>query len=930
MATNSRQIQQATYTPLRFDWYSDLKKDNANSENIPEKSTNNTFRTLELFGFIKRLKISEAEIAFLAEQSKEKISSTILSNSSKIPYKNIQIDEEKTIKHIRHLLNERKKNINSSDFPKLFKGVEKNKTNKSSKQLEASVLAFRNLLQNTRVDYKKISYEAITRLVNIVNNQHLNELGAIEESLKVSPVGYLHLERMEFTPIDKVKGELIHNIPLAPNEEIYVSKKEWSNNTEEFSKFINDYIEEFSEQGVTEKSELTQAVSTNNNQSFALNTGVAVSGSYGTVRVSSNVGLNINKSSQKTAQSSRNHSSDLTQKASTRTKKDHKISFKTSTNTYEEETTSQKIKNPYDNKAIRIDYYQMLRKWNVNLFRYGVRLTWDLVIPEPGSYLLSKMRELKKLRDQVELSFDDLFVIKLNELNRDNYIEKATEYGVIVNQVPPALKQTISFNHAQNEPTSLKQLFEFQVPDGYEVESATSAFSENHFSATWGYSIKDASNSPATHLWSGGSSWGSNSSPNYSRWNGRQGKLGVYINYWDIKFALLTINLNCITTKETENEWIQKVYSEIKQNYQASYYENRQLLQDKITRLEEELAAEDALSLRKIEREEIMKGILRWLGIHEFDFFPGLIDVEDINVIYEDGLVTDPEVYYSLQGHGEIIKFLHHAIEWENMVYFLYPYFWSSQNSWKFKSEIDHPDFTHKSFLKAGSARVIITIRPEFENAFMQFLISGNIEGLTPTPYVSICEEVQNHAKTNYPGIPAANPENNYRPLLTFKQKKAWDEIQNIIGKLEEFCVTHERYPNQSEGLAVLQDLSTEDLTDPWGRQYQYVQPGNYKDYDIFSFGDETSTNPIMGISINNWSEASLIGTWNEYTPTSALDIDIIEKNLENESNDTESSSDNIIDSLINYINQPGINIIIKIVGIIMIGLLLLRSFGLI
>src|SRR5262249_15094539 len=34
--------------------------------------------------------------------------------------------------------------------------------------------------------------------------------------------------------------------------------------------------------------------------------------------------------------------------------------------------------------------------------------------------------------------------------------------------------------------------------------------------------------------------------------------------------------------------------------------------------------------------------------------------------------------YAEIRAHGEIIQFLHHALEWEGMAYFLYPYFWSN------------------------------------------------------------------------------------------------------------------------------------------------------------------------------------------------------------------------------------------------------------
>ena len=34
---------------------------------------------------------------------------------------------------------------------------------------------------------------------------------------------------------------------------------------------------------------------------------------------------------------------------------------------------------------MRVDYFSMMRKWHVQLYRYGIRMTYDIVVPEPGA-----------------------------------------------------------------------------------------------------------------------------------------------------------------------------------------------------------------------------------------------------------------------------------------------------------------------------------------------------------------------------------------------------------------------------------------------------------------------------------------------------------------------------------------------------------------
>ena len=50
---------------------------------------------------------------------------------------------------------------------------------------------------------------------------------------------------------------------------------------------------------------------------------------------------------------------------------------------------------------------------------------------------------------------------------------------------------------------------------------------------------------------------------------------------------------------------------------------------------------------------------------------------------------------------------------------------------------------------------------------------------------------------------------------------------------------------------------SANNLIDPWGKEYQYVQPGvhNPKSYDVFSFGPDMLPNTTD--DIGNWPEAS-------------------------------------------------------------------------
>jgi len=686
----------------------------------------------------------------------------------------------------------------------------------------------------------------------------------IAQRLGIEPVGLLHLERLSFIPAGIERGELVHSVPLSPGEEVNISHKEWSNTSEEFERIVTDYIETYSEEGVTEKSEIAQSTNSQQQHSSGFNLGVTASGSYGPVSISTTVGYNVANSASSTEATARNHSSEMTRRASSRVKKEHKTSFKVASASGTEDQAVRLIKNPYPDKATRVDYYQLVRKWRVDLYRYGVRLTYDVTIPEPGSDILSKILEIQALTAALSEGFGSpgstlpwaRFDLTPNGITRGNYLALAAQYGAVVDP-PPVESDSIikSCTHQWENKDAAKKdeyiTFDITIPAEYEV---TGWYVYGEY---WAWDQEEYHFTTMTDL---------------STWLGSSGALTYvigtrYVSAFDIELKLY-IGLKDSAYKA----WKLKVWGTLREAAEARYELNRTMLKDQLSKLLEELGAQDALSLRKIEREEVMKGVLRWLFGPSFNFVvPGLPP----DLYGTSGSIISDGVWAYVLAQGELIKFLHQAVEWENMLYFLYPYFWSHTSRWEFKKYLDHPDFMHRTFLKSGSARVVLTIRPGFETDFVSFLETGTLDGLPPThPYMSIAEEMQAYASTNYPGIRSANPIDDARPLLSPLQKKAWGQMEGIIKLLEQYKTANGTYPTTAQGLAVLSGLGTVPPKDPWGNDWQYRSPGLYSDFELVCLGaNGAEGGEGEDADIMSWADASLVGRWYEYTPTSALDI---------------------------------------------------------
>ena len=848
------------------------------------------------------------------------------------------------------------------------------------------------------LNLQKIALNNFKALASRHINRLRNRVDECEESLAAEHIGYLHLERMSFTPAGIERGRLVHSVPLSPGEEVNIRQREWSRTSEEFERIVTDYLEEFSEEGVTEKTELAQSVNSQKQHSNAFNTSVSTSGEAWGFSITASVGYNASESASKSEQITRNHTRELTSKASSRSKQEHKISFRVASARETEDETVQRIKNPFLDRATRVDYYQLIRKWQVDLYRYGIRLTYDIAIPEPGSGLLSKIVEINDIRNQLEKELEFKVTLEKSEdtpedylvLDDTTYTEIAEKYGGAFVEKPPCKQDEIGAFKTEDLSEEPEEVWdrvraftiEVEVPEDCIVNGIYPIVHCQGMEWPWWLSIyagvgrggRIYRNSPPEHGHYDPENPYNAENP-YTEWNGWSGKLAFLVTARRMARFHVEIRVQLRRLDVSYQSWRLKAFRTIRDAAQAQYYENRQILKERLARLQEELGAQDALSLRKKEREEVMKGVLRFLICpNDFEFFPDdIFQPEDIEkdkdieeVLYEletTGLLKNEGFREDLLVHGETIKFLHHAIEWENMLYFLYPYFWTHPTRWEFKKYLDHPDPMHCAFLKAGSARVVLTIRPGFEDAFLAFINTGDMNDLPPSPYLEIGQEFRNYANTNYPGIPPANPVDNYRPLLYPKQKQAWEELQFIMKLLEEyrelpypnqkrvwedmkvimnFLEKHRQeegvYPPTLEALVQYFPNETIPITDPWGNNYVYTYPGIHERYDLVSYGedgqpggedenaditswdeqypetldileeyfpDETiprkdpwGNNYIYNYpgthgkydllsygkdgepggegedaDITSWAEASLIGQWFEYTPTSALDI---------------------------------------------------------
>ncbi|MEO7414116.1 MAG: hypothetical protein ABIZ81_12250 [Opitutaceae bacterium] len=98
-----------------------------------------------------------------------------------------------------------------------------------------------------------------------------------------------------------------------------------------------------------------------------------------------------------------------------------------------------------------------------------------------------------------------------------------------------------------------------------------------------------------------------------------------------------------------------------------------------------------------------------------------------------------------------LVQFLEQAFEWNQLTYLLYPYFWGKGKNWlESQKAYSEPDPVFGRFLQAGYARVLLPVKPAYEEAVLHFLYTREPWTGGPTPgiydplYVSIHDEIRN------------------------------------------------------------------------------------------------------------------------------------------------------------------------------------------
>ena len=386
------------------------------------------------------------------------------------------------------------------------------------------------------------------------------------------------------------------------------------------------------------------------------------------------------------------------------------------------------------------------------IYNYGKRLMYEFMIPQP-----SKLHRLGMAVSQSNvnaITLDKPTDPRINypsftSINENNYQLLASKYNAEVKQFPT---QEIyigqSFEHYTTaQATGAAKSGNIKIPDGYYSEQANASITGMDAGTAWDRKIlvtvgdvvfesvpMRIDNKPFKVI------------KKYRE------AVPVSISITNFFTANITVNVLCKISLEEIEKWRKETFDAIMKGYEAQLEKyNEALSQAQASGIQ--ILDSNPLFYRQIEQNVLRENCISYL-----------LDHTNLNSVKKFGLkmYNDNASFTNFQvnldkkmdDYGSFIKFMEQAFEWNLMSYNFYPYYWANKDEWKDLYQFESNDAIFRSFMQAGMARVIVTVKPGFEEAVMHYLTTGQIwlGGQMPVLgnplYLSIVDELKEQEYT--------------------------------------------------------------------------------------------------------------------------------------------------------------------------------------
>ena len=504
--------------------------------------------------------------------------------------------------------------------------------------------------------------------------------------------------------------------------------------------------EEERDQQTTERFELKTESSTVQKEDASLKIGLAVSGKYGpVVEFKASTDFALNASKEEASKVATSYSKDVTTRATSRIFERRREERILKTIEVFEEKNTHGIDNKAGNDHV-IGQYQWIDKiYEAQVFNYGKRLLFDIMLPEPAAFWIYASGNQPKAGTDLVKPLP--FALKPTDLTEWNYAYYVKQYEALGVEPPPEPYITVSKvlegeGNNKDDGVATKTL-EAPIKGGYQAIAGNVLCTFTLWHDDVGIDVvvgKQGNRFTKTNGWS----WSFSMSNEVD-------SAPVTVKTFHADVFAVAIEINCQRSNRALDEWKLKTHATILQAYQKQLRDYEERLAALEVQAAQQIQGRNPLENEQLIRTELKKGAISVFTDQQYDLF--------------GAIVLSPQGYPQpnlpeAAAEGKYIRFFEQAFEWEQMMFFYYPYFWGRKPNWLKRALLQDVDPLFAEFIKAGSARLVVSVRPGFEKAIAHFFDTGEIwdggdlPDITSPLYVSIIEEIRERDKA--PGAEVA------------------------------------------------------------------------------------------------------------------------------------------------------------------------------
>jgi hypothetical protein len=472
----------------------------------------------------------------------------------------------------------------------------------------------------------------------------------------------------------------------------------------------------------TDRFEMTRETSTTIKEDAALKAGLNISGSYGpTVEFAVSAEGSLSRSKEEATKTAASFSQDVTERSS------RKIAERILERTTTRLTTETIEKNTHElNNVDGPDHisgvYQWVNKvYQAQMYNYGLRATFDFMVPEPAAFLVAAMNRAHA--GTVTLTKPPPFTLTPAQVNESNYGYWVQVYQAKDVAPPPELYRTKSADFKAGggeKKTDYNHSGQIALDDGYRAVFGSVGRVLNQWEGDFSLDVvlgrRTQRMGAGTWLWT-------------TTLDDERDTVPFALDTFHVAQVAVAIEVKCQRTERAMDKWRLETHAKLATAHAAlvaDYEEKLAALQLQAgVAIRGRNPAANQLSIRA----ELKKSCISILTDQHFDLFDAIDDSPTTGLPQVD--------LFEAAGEGPYVRFFEQAFEWEQMTWVTYPYFWGRKDQWDERIAYDDPDPAFNEFLQAGYARVSVPARPGFEGAIDHFLTFGETWNGGPLPPIS-------------------------------------------------------------------------------------------------------------------------------------------------------------------------------------------------